>query len=158
MAIVHRSASVVLAILISAIVLVLRAQVGYAQDSEIKAAIEGYHAAIESLDISKMEPLWVHESGVILVNPQNKNISVGWDAVKKNWEGAFNFFSEIKITQLDGPYTTIKDDVAWSTGISRAIEKSKAGAGDIDVFETDVFEKRDGRWLLVSHSARSIPK
>ena len=43
--------------LIAAVMVVLSAK-GYAQEADIKAAIGKYHAAIESLDMNKMEPLW----------------------------------------------------------------------------------------------------
>jgi hypothetical protein len=30
--------------------------------------------------------------------------------------------------------------------------------GDVATYESDVFEKRDGQWLLVSHLALRVPK
>ena len=38
--------------------------------------------------------------------------------------------------------------------VSVKLKDGKTGAGR--VFETQVFEKRDGRWLLVSHSATTV--
>jgi ketosteroid isomerase-like protein len=132
---------------------------GYAQESDIKAAIDAYHAALGSLDISKMEPLWVHDATVMLINPSDKSISVGWDAVKKDWETNWNNYSELKVTQADGPHIVIKDDVAWSTGIANAVVKFKAGnTVTAPTYETDVFEKRGGKWLLVSHVASRVPQ
>jgi ketosteroid isomerase-like protein len=132
---------------------------GYAQVSDIKAAVEAYHAALGTLDISKMEPLWAHDANVILINPADKSISVGWDAVKKKWESTFSGDSELKVTQADGPYIQVKDDVAWSTGIADAAIKLKTGnALTALTYEMDVFEKRGGRWLLVSHIALRVPQ
>ena len=145
--------------LFSAVILVFGGAKSYAQDSDIKGAIEAYHVALDSLDLSKMEPLWVHDTHVVLINPADKSISVGWDAVKKDWQAQFNFLSELKVTQTDGPYVSVKGDVAWATGIAKAVAKSKAGA-DVGglVYESDVFEKRDGHWLLVSHVALNVSK
>ena len=63
------------------------------------------------------------------------------------------------MTQADGPHVSVKDDVAWATGIENAVAKSKTGA-DVDclVYESDVFEKRESRWLLISHTALAVPK
>ena len=50
--------------------------------------------------------------------------------------------------------------MAWATGIANAVAKSKTGA-DVDglVYKSDVFEKREGRWLLVSqYRALAVPK
>jgi len=150
---------IVRALLLSFVVALACGSQSYAQEADIKAAVDGYHAALESLDVSKMEPLWAHDANVILINPADRSISVGWDAVKKDWEAQFNFLSDLKVPQADGPHVSVKDDVAWATGIANALAKSKTGA-DVGglVYESDVFEKRDGRWLLVSHTALAVPK
>ena len=174
---------IVRALLLSFLAVLAGGSKSYAQESDIKAAVDVYHAALGSLDVSKMEPLWAHDTDVILINPADKSISVGWDAVKKGWEAQFNFLSELKVTQADGPYVSVKGDVAWSTGIAKAVAKSKTGAdvgrllwradrlcvfGDASaqsvdqiatlVYESDVFERRDGQWLLVSHTALAVSK
>jgi ketosteroid isomerase-like protein len=149
------------ALLIS-VVLLAGNGTSYAQQSDIdavKAAIAAYHAAIGPLAMSKMDPLWAHDANVMLLNPRDKSISVGWDAVNKAWETAGNFWSELNITQTDGPYVQVKGDVAWSTGTVNAVGKSKAGAAiNAPTVETDVFERRGGAWLLVSHTASSRPR
>ena len=146
------------AALLSAVLAVAGSGASFAQEADVKAAVAAYHAALNSLDLSKMEALWAHDANVILINPADKAVSVGWDAVKKNWEGTFTFITQLEVTQTDGPYVSVNGDVAWSTGIAHSVSKSKAGPGDAQVFESDVFEKRDGHWLLVSHNARAIPK
>jgi ketosteroid isomerase-like protein len=129
---------------------------GYAQQAEIgrvKAAIETYHAAIGARDFAKMEPLWLHDPGVMVVNPVDKGISVGWDAVKKDWEAGFkNNPTKFDIKQLEGPHIVVRGNVAWSTGL---VSAANANA---KVFEMDVFEKRAGKWLLVSHAALRMAK
>src|ERR1700680_2958918 len=120
----------------------------------VKAAVAAYHAAIGTLDISKMEPLWAHDANVMLINPRDKSIAIGWDAVKKDWETNWSNYSELKVTQADGPHVQVKGDVAWSTGIANAVVKMKAGETiNAPTFETDVFEKRGNHWLLVWHTA-----
>jgi hypothetical protein len=75
----------------------------------VKDTISKVHAAISSLDVSKMEPLWFQNAYVMLVNPRDKGVSVGWDQVKKNWENAFNFWSHIKVTQIAGPMSVLME-------------------------------------------------
>ena len=147
------------ALLFSVIAVLAGGLKSYAQEADINAAVDAYHVALGSLDVSKMEPLWAHDNNVMLINPADRSISVGWDAVKKDWEAQFNFLSDLKVTQVDGPHISVKDDVAWATGIANAAAKSKTGA-DVGglVYELDVFEKREGRWLLVSHTALAVPK
>ncbi len=129
----------------------------YAQEADIKAAIGAYHAALESLDMNKMAPLWAHDAGVTLINPAGK-IAVGWDAVKTGWDGVPLQWSQLKITPMDGPYIQVKGDVAWTLGMVTAAGKSKAGdTVSRPTVEADVFEKRGGTWLLVSHAASGRP-
>ncbi len=143
----------------AAIVLLAGNGKGYAQEADIKAAIDAFHAALGSLDVSKMEPLWAHDANVISIQPRDKSISVGWDTVKKDWENTFGHVSELKVTQMAGPYIQVKGDVAWATGIEEAVIKTKAGdALTAPTYDAMVFEKRDGKWLLVSQIALRVPK
>ena len=131
----------------------------YGEEADIKAAVDAYHTALGTLDISKMEPLWAHDPNVMLVNPRDTSITVGWDAVKNNWETAWTNYSSLKVTQLDGPHVVVKGDVAWSTGIANAVLTLKTGNTiTAPTFETDVFEKRGSQWLLVSHIASRVPQ
>ena len=135
----------------------------FAQQSDVdavKAANATYLAAIGSLDIKKMEPLWAHESYVTLIAPGDKSISVGWDAVKKNWEdGPFKNDTELKVTAVDGPRIHVNGNVAWATGINHADGKLKNGNSfSGDTFNTQVYEKQGGRWLSVSNTAVFVPK
>jgi ketosteroid isomerase-like protein len=156
----HNSiAHIVQALLFSLVVAIAGGSRSYAQEADIKAAVDAYHAALGSLDISKMEPLWAHDANVILINPADRSISVGWDAVKKDWEAQFDFLADLKVTEANAPHVSVKGDVAWATGVANAVAKAKSGA-DVGglVYESDVFEKREGRWLLVSHTALAVPK
>jgi ketosteroid isomerase-like protein len=133
-----------------------------AQQSDVdavKTAYASFLAALGSLDIQKMEPLWAHESYVTLVNPA-KSISIGSDAAKKNWEdGIFKGYAELKVTDVDGPHIHINGNVAWLTGITHAEGKMKNGnSTDANVFATQVYEKHGDRWLLVANTALRVPK
>jgi ketosteroid isomerase-like protein len=149
------------AFLFSSAVLVVGVGKSYAADADdVKAAVDAYRAALSALDAPKMEALWAHDDSVMLINPADKTISTGWDAVKKNWEMVFSRTSELKVTERDGPHIQVKGDVAWSTGIVNAAIKTKAGdvIPNAPTYEIDVFEKRDGHWLLVSHTALRVPQ
>jgi len=127
---------------------------------KIKAAIDALHAGLSSLDINKIDALWAHEPYVMAVQPRDKTISVGWDAVHKSFEGATSFWAELKVTQQVAPTIHVNGNVAWAQGIALAGGKSKAGAEVVGAptFEADVFEKRGDRWLFVSHSAFRVPQ
>jgi ketosteroid isomerase-like protein len=48
-------------------------------------------------------------------------------------------------------------DVAWAVGVEKVQLLRKDGNTlSLDAFVTNVFEKQDGRWLMVSHQATPI--
>lgn len=135
------------------------AQAQQSEFDQVKAAIAAYHAALEALDAAKMAPLWVHDQSVMVVNPRDKAVAVGWPAVQKDWEETFAPEAELKVTQVDGPYIHLSGNVATSVGIVDSAIKLKSGqAINASTFQTDVFEKQDGKWLLVSHMAWRVPQ
>jgi ketosteroid isomerase-like protein len=126
---------------------------------DVKGAVAAYHAALSSLNIAKIETLWAHDDSVTQLEPASKAIIHGWKAVKKGLEDFFGGFSELKISQTDGPHVRVKGDAAWATGRTHAVAKTKAGeAMTLNVFDTQIFEKRGGAWLVVSNIALSVPQ
>jgi ketosteroid isomerase-like protein len=88
-----------------------------------------------------------------------RNFRSGSIVLKKKLGKMYSGVSELKLTQTDGPHIQVKGDVAWSMGMVNAEGKLKSGpAISAPTFETDVFEKRDGKWLRVSHIASSAPR
>ena len=126
---------------------------------DVKAAVAAYHAALSSLNIAKIETLWAHDDNVTQLEPTSKSIIHGWKAVKKGLEDFFGGFSEVRMSQADGPYVRVKGDIGWSTGRTRAVVKTKAGeAMTLNVFDTQIFEKRGGAWVVVSNIALPVPQ
>ncbi len=131
---------------------------GRAQEAEVQAAIDAYHSAFIARDLARMDSVWAHESNVMLATPTSENISIGWDAVQKNWEMQFNAISQVKLRQIDGPHIQIKGDMAWSMAVVNATVFFKTGAETCNpIFETDVLERTPRGWLIVSHISSAVP-
>ena len=138
--------------------------IGYTQqrsDSDnVKAAVDAFHAALANLDIGKMQNVWAQEPYVVLINPRDKAPAVGWDAVKKDWqERVFDFWAELKLSPKQTPHIHIDQTTAWTTGVVGVEGKNKSGqALSFTIIETQVYEKRGDRWLMVSHHASRVPE
>lgn len=139
--------------------MVLAGGKSFAADADdVKAAVDAYHAAIVSRDIAKVEAVWAHDASVIDKEPIAPAITVGWEGTKKGYEGLFGIATDIAISQVEGPHIQTQGDVAWSAGVSKSVLKTKTGDGpELTIFEADVFQKRDGHWLLVSHMTSGVP-
>ena len=138
--------------------------IGYAQqrsDSDnVKAAIDAFHAALSNLDIGRMQNVWAQEPYVVLINPRDKAPAIGWDAVKKDWQdGVFGFWAELKLSPKRAPQIHINQGMASTTGVVGVEGKNKSGqALSFTIVETQVYEKRGDRWLMVSHHASRVPE
>jgi ketosteroid isomerase-like protein len=131
----------------------------YAQETDIKAAIDALHAAISTLDVSKIEPLWVHDNSVMSKQPPDKNISVGWDAVQDGLGSGFPTLIGTERHPGGRALYTSQWQCGMADGNRKAVGKLKTGAAvNALVAETDVFEKSDGKWLIVSHTATRLPQ
>ena len=138
--------------------------IGYAEprsDSDnVNAAVDAFHAALANLDIGKMQNVWAQEPYVVLVNPRDKAPAIGWDAVKKDWQdGVFGFWAELKLSPKRAPHIHINQAMASTTGVVGVEGKNKSGqALNFTIIETQVYEKRGDRWLMVSHHASRVPE
>jgi ketosteroid isomerase-like protein len=83
---------------------------------------------------------------------------VGWDAVRKSWEGTFDRFAEISVSMKE-PQIHVAQNVAWVVGLESVQGKFKnADAVSFTAFTTNMYEERDGRWLMVLHTTSRVPQ
>jgi ketosteroid isomerase-like protein len=122
----------------------------------VNAASRVFVAAISARDIHAMDKLWAHESYVAFMGPLSTTLVVGWDGVRKAWEMRFNQFERVTVSSAESHVHT-NGAVAWAVGVENVRLLRKNGETlSFDAFVTNVFEKQDGRWLLVSHQATPI--
>jgi ketosteroid isomerase-like protein len=123
---------------------------------QVNAANQVFIRAISARDLRAMEKVWAHEPYVTFIGPLSTSIVVGWDGVRKAWEMRFNQFANVTISLAESHVHT-NGPVAWAIGIETVQLFRKTGDTlSFDAFVTNVFEKRDGRWLMVSHHATPI--
>jgi ketosteroid isomerase-like protein len=129
------------------------------QTSEVEAvnaASQVFIAAIAARDIGAMDKVWAHESYATFMGPLSTTVVVGWDVVRKAWEMRFSQFDRVTISVAESHVRT-NGKAAWAVGIEKVQLLRKNGDTlNFDAFVTNVFENRDGRWLMVSHQATPI--
>ncbi len=125
---------------------------------DVMAANEAFFVARSAGDIGAMAKVWSYKTEIRHIGPRNKEINVGLDAAKKNWEGLFAAFPELKITS-EQTYIRINGSTAWVSGLEKVQWKNKAGETQTDTnFGTSIFEKQGGRWLMVYHHGSTVPQ
>ena len=129
------------------------------QKSEIEAvsaANLAFDNALSTRDINAMERVWASEANVIAIHPSSKALIVGGGS--QSWEGVFDRFAEITVSMKE-PQIRILENVAWIVGVEAAQGKLKNGDPvSFTAFTTNMYEKRDGRWLMVLHTTSRVPQ
>jgi len=130
------------------------------ESDNVNAAVDAFHAALSNLDIGKMQNVWAQQPYVVLINPRDKAPAIGWDAVKRDWQdGVFGFWAELKLSPKRAPHIHVDQTTAWTTGVVGVEGKNKSGQTlSFTITETQVYEKRGDRWLMVSHHASRVPE
>jgi ketosteroid isomerase-like protein len=125
----------------------------------VKTASKAFYAALAVLDNGEaMEKVWAHTPYVTYVGPRAKTIIVGWDAQKKYWEDTNKLFSSRDVT-LSDQHIHVNGNLAWEMGQESGTPKMKDGKeAKADYIVTNVYEKIDGRWLIVSHHVQPKPQ
>ena len=124
---------------------------------ELVAANRAFDEALSRLDIAAIEALSLQDSHSIAIHPSARDITFGWDAVRKSWQAVVERFAELSV-KLEGPRAVVRDDVGWVTGTEVVSGKRKTGETvTYTALTTNIFEKRNGRWLLSAHLTARLP-
>jgi ketosteroid isomerase-like protein len=126
----------------------------------MKAASKAFYAALAVIDNGEaMEKVWAHAPYVTYVGPRSKSIIVGWDALKKYFVEINRLFSQRNVT-LSDQQIHVNGDLAWEMGQETGDMKMKDGDAllKVDFIVTNVYEKLDDRWLIVSHHVQPKPQ
>jgi ketosteroid isomerase-like protein len=125
----------------------------------VKAASKAFYTAVEVIDDgAAMEAVWARTPYVTYIGPRSTSIVVGWDAQKKYWE-EFNKPFLNRTVELVGPHIHANGNIAWEVGVESGEAHMKDGTTrKVDWMATNVYEKIDGRWLMVSHHVQPKPQ
>ncbi len=126
-------------------------------DSNILAVQEAnntFYNAFETLDIQKMDVLWLKENYIKCIHP-GWEIRSGWPDVRDSWVLIFNHTHEIRfsISLLD---VVVKDNLAWAVCDEKISTKDEGKWLKGHVITTNIFERREGAWLLIHHHGSPV--
>ena len=126
---------------------------------DVKAASKAFYDAVVVVDDgTAMERVWAHRPYVTYVGPRSTAIIVGWDTQKKYWL-EFNKAFAHRSVALVGAHMHVVGDLAWEIGTEVGQAQMKDGSvRKVDWLVTNVYEKIDGRWLMVSHHVQPKPQ
>jgi ketosteroid isomerase-like protein len=128
--------------------------------ADVLAANKAFDTAVSNRNIDQLDPLWAHDSSVTIIHPSSKAPLVGWEAVRKSWaEGTLARFSELSVSMSE-PDVRLNGNTAVAVGIE-VVKGKRADSGaavEFAALTTNIYEKRDGRWLMVHHHGSRLPQ
>lgn len=125
--------------------------------TDIKALQDNFIAAFKAKNLDGIMKFYVPDETLFVFDVVPPRQFVGAAAYRKDWQEFLD--------SLDGPITvemtdfavTADNNLAYGHSIQRVAGKMKDGKNaDFTVRVTDVYQKRDGRWLTI-HEHVSVP-
>jgi ketosteroid isomerase-like protein len=125
-----------------------------AVEEAVLAANERFYRAFDSLDVKEMERVWSTEGDVQCIHPGWGPLS-GWADVRDSWVRIFNNTSAMHFTPHI-LHVSVKGDLAWVVCVEAIQSRHGDREQENQVLATNLFEQRDGRWLMIHHHASPI--
>ena len=123
----------------------------------VESASKAFYAALSANDNGEaIGKAWVHAPYVTNVGPRSQSVLVGWDAIGRYWIESKKRFSKMDVTLAD-QHIHVNGNLAWEMGLEGGTLTLKDGK-EADYLVTNVYEKIDGNWLMVSHHVQPKPE
>jgi hypothetical protein len=124
------------------------------ESEAVRRANLEFYRAFESLEPAKMEAVWVRSARAQCTHPGWRRL-VGFSAVMKSWERIFENTFEMKF-DITGVEVAVAGDVAWLVCTENITSRTYDGVSRSQVEATNVFERHEGRWLIVHHHGSPV--
>ena len=121
---------------------------------QVLEANRGFYQAFESLEIERMESVWLQEPHIVCIHPGWRRLS-GWGPIMNSWERIFESTFEIKF-ELSEVEVMLRSDVAIVVVQENLTQRDYDGMARTLVMSTNVFERVGSRWYLVLHHGSPV--
>jgi ketosteroid isomerase-like protein len=122
---------------------------------EILTANAHFYTALAQADLAAMTDLWHHDPATECVHPGWDRLR-GWPAIRESWLRIFQNQGPLPV-QASGPLVHWRGEMAWVTCYENITLREGASAQISQTLATNVFERIEGRWLMVIHHASPAP-
>lgn|GEM_PF-219746 len=123
-------------------------------EQEILDANRAFYDAFESLEIERMEKVWLSEPRIVCIHPGWRKLE-GWGPVMTSWERIFENVFEMKF-ELGPANLFIGKDLAVVVVEENLTQHGYDGKVSTQVLATNVFERVGGKWMMVLHHGSPV--
>ena len=117
-------------------------------------ANEAFYRAFESLDLGRMEGVWLHAAFITCVHP-GWRLLLGWGPVMASWQRIFANTVMMRFG-ITGANAEVVGDLAWVVCTENLEGTHRDETVSAQLQATNVFQRHQGRWWLVHHHASPV--
>ncbi len=122
---------------------------------QVLEANRAFYRAFESLEVEKMQEVWLQAPHIICVHPGWRRLS-GWGPVMNSWERIFESTFEMSF-DLKDIEVILSGDLAVVVVVEEDLtQRGYDGVVRSVVLATNVFERVGTRWFLVLHHGSPV--
>ncbi len=121
---------------------------------QVLEANRAFYQAFQSLEIEKMERVWLQEPHIVCIHPGWRRLS-GWGPIMETWERIFESTFEMSF-ELSDVEVMLSGDLAVVTVQENLTQRDYDGMARTVVMATNVFERVGSRWCLVLHHGSPV--
>jgi ketosteroid isomerase-like protein len=125
------------------------------EEERVLAANLAFYEALRSLDIARMEAVWLQEDWVRCLHP-GWELLLGWEEVQRSWAAIFHSTGQMLIS-ISRPLVQIVGDTAWVSCLEDVTTAQTDGISSALIEATNIFVRQRGRWLLVHRHTTPLP-
>jgi ketosteroid isomerase-like protein len=124
---------------------------------ERETAIEAnraFYRAFESLEVEKMETLWLSDAKIVCIHPGWRTLN-GWGPVMQSWGRIFDNVFEMKfdVRELE---VFVGKDLAVIVTEETLTQRGYDGVARSQVLATNVFERVGQKWMMILHHGSPV--
>ena len=125
-----------------------------ARDGAIEAINAEFYSAFESLDILRMEAVWLRDGDIRCVHP-GWALLTGWDAVMQSWRQIFENTQQMKFTLTD-LRVNVRGSLSWVTLYENLASSVQGEANAAVILTTNIFEQGASGWRMIHHHGSPV--
>jgi ketosteroid isomerase-like protein len=126
------------------------------EEEKVLAANLAFYEALRSLDVARMEAVWLQEDWVRCLHP-GWELLLGWDEVQRSWAAIFHSTSHMLIS-ISRPLVQIVGETAWVSCLEDVTTAQRDGISFALIETTNIFVRHRGRWLLAHRHTTPLPR
>jgi ketosteroid isomerase-like protein len=124
------------------------------ESDEVMKAHAAFYEAFQSLDMEKMERVWLQDPHITCIHPGWRKL-VGWGPIMASWERIFGNLFEVTL-ELGEADLMISADLAVVVVEEKLTQRGYDGISHSLVLATNVFERVGGKWFMILHHGSPV--